>query len=271
MYALRDVTATVDSVPLIASSIMSKKVAGGADAIVLDVKTGSGAFMKTVPEAEALARAMVEIGRALGRRTVAVISDMEQPLGHAVGNALEVREAIETLRGEGPGDLTELCMELGAQMLRVAGRTHSVEAGKDELRQRIRSGEALRKLAEMIASQGGDPAVTEDTDRLPAAPVTLDVTSEVGGHVVGIDAEAIGLAAMALGAGRTKKDDPIDPAVGVVVIEKVCARIKPGTPLARLYARSEGIAREVSARVRAAWRVGTARPERRPLVHRVIE
>jgi pyrimidine-nucleoside phosphorylase len=271
MYALRDVTATVDSVPLIASSIMSKKIAGGADAIVLDVKTGSGAFMKTVPEAEALARAMVEIGRALGRRTVAVISDMDQPLGHAVGNALEVREAIETLRGEGPGDLTELCLELGAQMLRLAGRTSDAEAGRGELRERIRSGEALRNLARMIEAQGGDPGVIEDPGRLPAAPVTVEVTSEAEGYVGRIDAEAIGMAAMTLGAGRAKKDDPIDPAVGVAVIEKVGARIQPGTLLARLYARSEGVAAQVSGRVRAAWRVGTARPERRPLVHRVIE
>lgn len=270
LYALRDVTATVDSVPLIASSIMSKKIAGGADAIVLDVKAGSGAFMKEVAEAEALARAMVEIGTALDRRTVAVISDMDQPLGHAVGNALEVREAIETLRGEGPGDLTELCLELGAQMLRLAGRAPDAEAGKDALRERIGSGQALRMLARMIEAQSGDPAVTEDPGRLPAAAVTVDVTSEAEGYVQGIDAEAIGLAAMTLGAGRAKKDDPIDFAVGAVVIEKVGAHVEPGTPLARLYGRSEEVVREVSERVRAAYCIGPERPRVRALVHRIV-
>ncbi|MDR5683525.1 MAG: pyrimidine-nucleoside phosphorylase [Armatimonadota bacterium] len=271
LYALRDVTATVDSVPLIASSIMSKKIAGGADAIVLDVKTGSGAFMKTVPEAEALARAMVDIGTALGRRTVAVISDMDQPLGHAVGNALEVSEAIQTLRGEGPGDLTELCLELGAQMLRLGGRVPDAKAGRDELRSRIRSGEALRKLGQMIEAQGGDPSVVEEAGRLPAAPVVADVTSESGGYVQAIDAEAIGRAAMTLGAGRARKDDPIDPAVGVVVLEKVGARVERGTPLARLHARSEKSVPEASERVRGAYLIGPERPEVRPLIHRIVD
>jgi len=271
LYALRDVTATVDSVPLIASSIMSKKIAGGADAIVLDVKTGSGAFMKRLEEARVLAQAMVAIGSALGRRTVAVLTDMDQPLGYAVGNALEVREAIETLRGDGPGDLTELCLELGSHMLRLAGRVRGPEEGRDTLREAVRSGAGLRKFAEMVAAQGGDPAVADRPDRLPAAPVVLDVQSPEDGYVEAVDAEAVGRVSMGLGAGRVRKEDTVDPAVGVVVEAKKGSRVHRGDVLAHVHARTEEAAQAAARALLQAYRLGPTPPAPRPLVHALVE
>ncbi len=267
LYALRDVTATVDSVPLIASSIMSKKIAGGADAIVLDVKTGSGAFLKDVREARVLAQAMVAIGRALGRATVALITDMDQPLGHAVGNALEVQEAVATLRGEGPGDLTELCLALGAEMLRLGGRVGDQEEGRALLRGQLRTGEGFRKFVEMVRAQGGDVASVEEPSRLPAAPVTVEVRADQAGYVQAMDAETVGRVAMALGAGRARKEDPVDPAVGVTVLAKKGSRVSPGDVLALVHARSRQAAEAVVPVLLQAYRVGPTPPQARPLVH----
>lgn len=266
LYALRDVTATVDSVPLIASSIMSKKVAGGADAIVLDVKTGSGAFLKDLEGARTLAQAMVAIGSRLGRHTVALVTDMDQPLGHAVGNAVEVREAVATLRGEGPGDVTELCLALGTEMLRLGGRVQDPEEGRQLLRQRLRDGGGLRKLQEMVQAQGGDPSVVDDPDRLPQAPVTWEVRSEEEGYVQAVDAEALGRVAMALGAGRARKEDRVDPAVGLTVLAKKGSRLRRGDTLALVHAHSQEAAAAAAPGVLKAYRLGPEAPAVRPLV-----
>lgn len=234
LYALRDVTATVDSLPLIASSIMSKKLAAGADAIVLDVKCGDGAFMKNLDDALALARAMVEIGRGAGRETVAILSAMEQPLGRAVGNALEVEEAIKTLRGEGSADLEELCLVLGGQMLCLAGKVPDPARGS-ELLKGLLGGAALNKFKELIAAQHGDARVADDPSLLPQAPVRLELPSPAAGFVQRIRAESIGRSAMLLGAGRETKEDAIDPAAGIVLLKKAGDAVKAGEPLAVLH------------------------------------
>ncbi len=270
LYALRDVTATVDSLPLIASSIMSKKLAGGADAIVLDVKAGSGAFMKRPEDALALARTMVGIGQTLGRRTVAVVSDMSQPLGRAVGNALEVGEAISVLRGEGPEDVRELCLRLGSQMLLVAGQVRAEEEGRRLLEAHLRDGAGLRKLAEMVEAQGGDPRVVDEPGRLVRAPKTVEVAAPESGYVQAMDTEAIGWAAVILGAGRTRKEDRIDHGVGLWVEAKVGDKVEKGQPLVRVVYRDEGVAEEAARRVRAAYRIGPTSPSRPPLVHTVV-
>src|SRR2546422_1334800 len=221
LYALRDVTATVDSLPLIASSVMSKKIAGGSDAIVLDVKTGSGAFMKTLDGARELAQAMVGIGAQAGRRTTALITDMDQPLGRAVGNALEVAEAIETLRGDGPMDLRELCLELGAHMVTLAGVARSAGEGKDLLMKILDDGRALAKFAQLVDAQGGDRRVVDDSRRLPAAPVRIAVEAPSSGVVAAVGAQAAGLAAKGVGAGPGPKGDRIAPPGRGVLVPKV--------------------------------------------------
>ena len=268
LYALRDVTATVDSIPLIASSVMSKKIAGGSDAIVLDVKTGAGAFMKTLEEARALARAMVSIGNRLGRRTTAVISDMNQPLGYAVGNALEVREAIETLQGRGPKDLEELCLVLGGQMVVLSGKADSTGEAEEMLKNALRSGQALDKFREWIASQGGDPAVADDPDRLPRAAYQIEVPARDAGVVAEIVADEIGLAAMMLGAGRATKDSEIDLAVGLTLHKKIGDPVEKGEPLATIHANRESVD-AIIERVRASIRVAD-RAEKPSLIHDVI-
>lgn len=235
LYALRDVTATVDSLPLIAASIMSKKLAAGADALVLDVKTGDGAFLKDLDESFALAEAMVEIGTGAGRETAAVITNMDQPLGYTVGNALEVQEAILTLQGKGPADLAELCMILGGWMIYLAGKSSSPQDGRDKLNRVIESGAALDKFRELIRSQHGDVRVIDDFTLLPRAAATAPVTAAAGGYVHRLRAEAIGRAAMALGAGRETKDAPVDLAVGVTLLKKVGDRVDPGDELALLH------------------------------------
>jgi pyrimidine-nucleoside phosphorylase len=270
LYALRDVTATVDSIPLIASSIMSKKIAGGADAIVLDVKTGSGAFMKTLEGARDLAHAMVEIGSLVGRRTVAVISDMDQPLGRAVGNALEVVEAVQTLRGGGPADLRELCLTLGAHMVVLAGRAESPPQARALLQRLLDGGQALQQFARMVAAQGGDPGVADEPARLPRAPLVVPVPAPRAGVVEAIDAQAVGLAAMALGAGRATTADVIDPAVGLVLERKVGDPVSPGEPLAVVHAADRGRAADAVARVQRAYRIGSTPPPARPLIHEVV-
>jgi pyrimidine-nucleoside phosphorylase len=262
-YALRDATATVDSIPLIASSVMSKKLAAGADAIVLDVKCGRGAFVATLDDAQALARALVAIGTNAGRETIAYITDMEQPLGRAVGNALEIREAIETLAGRGPDDLQALSLRLGNEMLRAAA------APTTDLRRLLADGTALRKFAQLIEAQSGDPRVVDDPSRLPTAPVQRPVAARESGRVAAIDALEIGLAAKSLGAGRDRKDAAIDLAVGIVLEKKVGDPVQQGEALAAVHARTEQAAQQVAPRVAAAFRIAaSARP--RPLLLRRV-
>jgi len=263
LYALRDATATVDSVPLIASSVMSKKLAAGADAILLDVKCGRGAFIATVPEAEALAGMLVRIGTRSGRETVAYVTDMEQPLGRAVGNALEIKEAIETLAGRGPAELEGLSLRLGYEMLRLAGHERTDLLGL------MRDGSALRKFAELIEAQDGDPGVVDDPGRLPLAPVQRPVTARVGGYVARADALEIALAGKALGAGRDRKDAKIDLAVGVVLAKKVGDPVAAGEVLAVIHARTTEDAANVTERVAAAFTVTSQARPRALLLRRV--
>ncbi|OOC63524.1 pyrimidine-nucleoside phosphorylase [Paenibacillus ihbetae] len=241
LYALRDVTATVNSIPLIASSIMSKKIAAGSDAIVLDVKTGAGAFMKTVEDAKELAHAMVSIGNNVGRKTMAVISDMSQPLGVAIGNSLEVQEAILALRGEGPKDLEELCLALGRQMVYLARKAESLEEAEEMLREVIRNGKALEKFKEFIQNQGGDPSVVDDPDRLPKAKYLIELPAQRDGVVAELVADEIGTAAMWLGAGRATKESEIDLAVGLMLNKKVGDPVKKGESLVTIHANREDV------------------------------
>ncbi|MDI6641935.1 MAG: thymidine phosphorylase, partial [Elusimicrobiota bacterium] len=232
IYALRDVTATVDSIPLIAASIMSKKLAAGSDGIVLDVKTGSGAFMQKYDDAVALAKAMVDIGVGAGKKMVALVTSMEQPLGFAVGNAIEVKEAIDTLRGEGPQDLTDLCVELGANMLLISGIVNSVADGRKKLKDAISSGAALSKFKEFVEAQGGNSAVVEDPSLLPQCRKLVEIPSPATGYVQKIDALSVGVASQILGAGRQKKDDVIDLSVGIYLKKKVADKVEIDKPLA---------------------------------------
>lgn len=239
LYALRDVTATVNCIPLISSSIMSKKIAAGADVIVLDVKVGSGAFMKTAEDAKELARAMVTIGNKVGRKTIAVISDMSQPLGRAIGNSLEVKEAIDTLRGHGPQDLEELCLILGEQMVCLAGKASSLEEAEQLLREVIRNGKALRKFKEFISNQGGNPAIVDDPSKLPQAAYKIEIPAHEDGIVAEIIADEIGTAAMWLGAGRATKESEIDLAVGLMLNKKIGDAVKAGESLVTIHANRE--------------------------------
>ncbi|ANU19590.1 pyrimidine-nucleoside phosphorylase [Planococcus plakortidis] len=242
MYSLRDVTATVNSIPLIASSIMSKKIAAGADAIVLDVKTGEGAFMKTEEDAKKLAHAMVGIGNATGRKTMAIISDMSQPLGFAIGNALEVKEAIETLQGKGPEDLTELCLVLGSQMVVVGGKAETLEEARAMLEGAIRDGSALQAFRQLIEDQGGNPAVVDDLSLLPQAEFVTELPAKQDGYISFMEADEIGTAAMVLGAGRATKDSTIDLSVGLVLHKKVGDFVKKGEALATIYSNTQDLA-----------------------------
>ncbi|RKO66799.1 pyrimidine-nucleoside phosphorylase [Desulfofundulus salinus] len=270
LYALRDVTATVDSIPLIASSVMSKKIAAGADAIVLDVKAGSGAFMRSVDEASTLARAMVAIGRQAGKKTVAVISDMDQPLGFAVGNALEVREAIETLSGQGPSDLRELCLVLGGHMLVLAGAATDVEEGMNRLAGLLERGRALDKFREMVKAQGGDPRVADEPDLLPEASYKEQVKAQEDRYVAAIHAERIGRVAMLLGAGRKTREDTIDPAVGVVLHKKVGDRVKVGDVLATLHVNNPDNLATARQLIAGAFTFSSSAPGVKKLIHGVV-
>lgn len=235
IYALRDVTATVDSIPLIASSIMGKKIASGADAIVLDVKMGSGAFMKTLAQARELAETMVGIGSALHKKTIAVITDMNQPLGYAVGNILEIKEALDVLRGQGPEDVTTVALTIAAHMA-VLGETYQeFQEAYEALAQMLHSGKALETFKTFVSIQGGDPLVVDSPELLPQAKYQVEVKANQDGYISAIDAEKIGLCAMNLGAGRKKKDDPIDPAAGVIMRRKVGEQVKCGDPLCLLH------------------------------------
>jgi pyrimidine-nucleoside phosphorylase len=253
LYSLRDVTATVDSVPLIASSIMSKKLAGGASTIVLDVKWGSGAFMTTPEAARELAGALVRIGEGAGRRTRAVLSSMREPLGRAVGNALEVREAFETLAGGGPADLWALTLELGTHLMLLSGLASSADEAVGTLTALRDSGAASRRMEMLVEAQGGDPRVVARPDLLPAAPVVRTVTALAEGWVAEADARGVADAALGLGAGRRQKGDPVDPAVGVVMRARVGDRVAPGSPLAEVHARSDAAADAAEARLREAF------------------
>lgn len=228
IYALRDVTGTVNSIPLIASSIMSKKIAAGADAIVLDVKTGAGAFMKTEEDAKELAHAMVRIGNNVGRQTMAVISDMSQPLGFAIGNALEVKEAIDTLKGEGPEDLTELVLVLGSQMVVLAKKANTLEEAREMLIEVMKNGKATEKFKEFLNNQGGDSSIVDNPEKMPQAKYVIDVPAKTSGVISNIVADEIGIAAMLLGAGRATKEDEIDLAVGLMLRKKVGDAVKEG-------------------------------------------
>lgn len=236
LYALRDVTATVDNMSLIASSIMSKKIASGADAIVLDVKTGSGAFMKEEDKSFELAQEMVDIGNSVGRNTIGVVTDMDQPLGFAVGNILEVKEAIDTLKGEGPEDLTELCYTLGSYMIMLAGKAKSAEEAREVLKHIIESGSGLNKLKELVEIQGGNPEVVDNPDLFKKAPIVEEVLAPKDGYVKSIKADDIGLAALVLGAGRETKESEIDLAVGVVLRKKIGDYVKAGESIATIHA-----------------------------------
>ena len=241
LYALRDVTGTVNSIPLIASSIMSKKIAAGADAIILDVKTGDGAFMKTQEDAEELAHAMVRIGNHVGRKTIAIISDMSQPLGFAIGNALEVKEAIETLQGKGPKDLTELVLTLGSQMVILAGKAKTSEEAKEMLLDAIHSGKALAKFKEFLANQGGDASIVDDLTKLPQAKYKIELPAKQSGYISRMVADEIGVASMILGAGRATKEDVIDLAVGLVLHKKVGDKVEEGESILTIYSNRENV------------------------------
>ncbi|ABB14837.1 pyrimidine-nucleoside phosphorylase [Carboxydothermus hydrogenoformans] len=270
MYALRDVTATVDSLPLIASSIMSKKIAGGADAIVLDVKTGSGAFMKDLEGSIQLAQAMVKIGERVGRETIAVISEMGEPLGFAVGNSLEVKEAIATLKGEGPEDLTELCLTLGGYMVFLARKADTFETGKEMLKEALQSGKAFAKLKEFVKSQGGNVHQIDDPALLPKAQAISQIKAEKEGFVIEVDALKVGLGAMYLGAGRAKKEDKIDHSVGIVLRKKVGDKVLRGDVLAELHYNDEKKLEDAQKIVFAAFKIDSRPPQKAPFIKAVV-
>ena len=270
LYALRDVTGTVPSIPLIVSSIMSKKLASGADVIVLDVKCGSGAFMKTEAEARTLAQGLTRIGRLAGRKCAAVITDMDQPLGWAVGNALEVKEAISVLKGEKGGDLLELCLTLGSCMLTEAGLAGSIEEARTMLEKTISDGTALEKLSQMVTAQQGDGRDVYDTSRLPLAPVQLEVPALEGGYVRRIEAEQVGLVSMHLGGGRATKDSEIDLSVGLVLHKKVGDRVEAGESLATIHAASQEKAAEAAELLRACYSLSPDPVQRSPFIKEII-
>ncbi len=270
LYALRDVTGSVESIPLIASSIMSKKLAAGADCIVLDVKVGRGAFMKLPEDARRLAEAMVRIGDHAGRRVAAVLSSMEQPLGYAIGNSLEVQEAIAALRGRGPGDLVDLSITLGAHLVKLAGKATSVDEGQAWLRKALESGAAWQKFARFVAHQGGSLEAVEEPERLPQAPYRAAVLAPRVGVVAAIDSLALGLLAGAIGAGRQRKGDVIDPAVGIVLKHKVGDPVVAGEELAVVHARDRVSFEAIQGRVRDAFALVDEPVSPPPLIYDTI-
>jgi pyrimidine-nucleoside phosphorylase len=270
LYALRDVTGTVESIPLIAASVMSKKLAAGADCIVLDVKVGQGAFMKTIDDARALAERMVAIGRHAGRKVAALITSMDQPLGYAIGNVLEVKEAIAALHGQGPADFVELCLALGTELMLLSGKAASADEADARLRESLATGAAWRSFRSFIANQGGDLSVLDDPRLLPEATAVEPVAAPRDGYLAAIDALELGLVAGDLGGGRQKKGDPIDYSVGLVLERKVGEFVAQGAPLATIHAsRSEDLAR-VHDRVQAAFRLTAAAPTPPPLIYEIV-
>jgi pyrimidine-nucleoside phosphorylase len=270
LYALRDVTATVDSTPLIASSIMSKKIAAGTNGIVLDVKVGHGAFMKTKEDAHELASLMVDIGRGMGRKVRAVLSDMNQPLGRAVGNALELREALDTLRGGGPADFRQHCLVIASQMLILSGQAENEEVAAARLEPLLNGGQALAKFREWISAQGGDATYVDDPARLPTAKSIQEVQAPQAGYVAELDAREVGLASMLLGGGRAKKDDRIDHAVGVVLHAKIGDRLEPGQPLLTIHANDGAKLSGARQRLLAAYGWSDQPVSPPPLIHQII-
>jgi pyrimidine-nucleoside phosphorylase len=270
LYALRDVTGTVESPYLICASIMSKKLAEGIDGLVLDVKTGSGAFMKSVEDAAFLAELMVETGERMGKRVVALITDMDQPLGLKVGNALEVEEIVELLEGGGPRDLRDLTVELAGWMFYVGDRTKTVEEGKALTEELIQSRKALEKFYAMVESQGGDVHSVRDVKRLPKAAQTLDVTASSDGFVTAIASEQVGTACVILGGGRERQEDAVDPSVGLVLHRKVGDRVKKGERLATIHYNSDTRAQRAKKLMEESYKIGPEAAAPRPLVHRVI-
>jgi pyrimidine-nucleoside phosphorylase len=270
LYALRDVTATVESIPLIAASVMSKKLAAGATHIVLDVKYGSGAFMPTLDAARELAHAMVGIGQRAGRQVAAVLSSMEQPLGRAIGNALEVREAVEALRQGTPLDVVQLCQELGIRLLLLAGTAAGPEQARAQIDEALASGAAFARLRQMVAAQGGDGSVLDHPERLPQAPYVAPLPAAQAGYVAAIDAQALGLALNALGGGRMRKGDTIDPAVGLLLRAKVGDYVEPGAPLLAIHAATAEDAAQVAPRLLAAYQLGPTPTPPPPLVGEIV-
>ncbi|MCD8116513.1 MAG: thymidine phosphorylase [Oscillospiraceae bacterium] len=270
LYALRDVTATVASRPLIVSSILSKKLAAGADIIVLDVKTGSGAFMRTEEDAFALARDLTAVGRMAGKKVVAVVTDMDEPLGNAVGNALEVREALAALKGEYTGDLMELCRTLGGQILIGGGLTPDEAAARQMMEKAIASGAALDRFAAFVRAQGGDDRGVYDPSLLPCAPARQEALAGEGGYVARIEAEGVGLVSMRLGGGRVTKDSEIDLSVGVVLHKKVGDPVQPGESLGTVYARTEAEARDGAEQLRRCYTLCREKPERPPFIKGIV-
>jgi len=266
LYSLRDATATVESIPLIASSIMSKKLASGLDALVLDVKVGTGAFMKRQVDARRLAQMMVGIGRRMDKRVQALITDMSQPLGYAIGNALEVMEVSQTLQSAGPNDLTRLSLELAARMIYLGKAAESVEEAREVAQRRLLDGSGYRKFKEVIQAQGGNPHVLDRFDLLPNASGAREITSPRAGYVSAIDAEDIGLASSMIGAGRDTKEDQIDPAVGVILEVKAGEKVEAGAVLCRLYYTKEDRLDEAAQLVEDAFRISTHPPEARELI-----
>lgn len=269
IYALRDVTGTVNSIPLIASSIMSKKIAAGADCIVLDVKTGSGAFMKTLDDSRKLAETMVNIGKHTGRNTMAVISDMNQPLGFAIGNALEVKEAIDTLKGEGPEDLTELCLTLGSQMVYLGKKAESIEQARKMLEESIASGKALEKMKTFIAAQGGDATAIDNPDCLPQAKYSIELPSKETGWISEMTADEIGQAAMLLGAGRMTKESKIDLSVGIVLKKKIGDYVEKGESILTIYSNQENVD-DVKTKLYECIKLSTEKVSRPTLIYEII-
>lgn len=268
LYALRDATAAVESIPLLATSIMSKKLAAGADALVLDVKAGRGAFLQNFQDTLALAETMVSIGSEAGRRTVALVTDMNQPLGRAIGNALEMKEAIETLQGHGPSDLVELVFALGVEMLLLAEVADDAVGARGKLEEALSSGRAFAKFRDMVINQGGDPAYVDDPSRLPQAAVRATVEADRSGWIDAVDGRALGFATMQLGAGRRHKDDTIDHSVGIVLHAKIGANVAAGDALCEIHAARPDQLVAVKERVRSAFSIAPRAPEPRPLILR---
>lgn len=261
LYALRDVTSTVESIPLITASILSKKLAEGLDGLVLDVKVGRGAFMKTEADARALARSLVDVGTAAGVRVVAVLTRMDVPIGRTIGNALEVRESIEVLRGEGAKDVVECTLALASEMLLLGGLAGSAEEARAKAAATLSDGSALRLFREVVRAQGGDPGVVDDPSRLPRAPHVEDLPASRAGFVRDLDAMALGLAAMDLGAGRRTKEDAVDPSVGLELLAPRGTRVEAGAPLVRIHARDAAAAGAIRASVEAAFEIGPECPQ----------
>lgn len=270
LYALRDVTATIESIPLISGSIMSKKIAAGADVIVLDVKTGSGAFMKTEEDSVALAKEMVKIGNNVGRKTYAIVSNMDQPLGMCVGNAIEVEEAIDTLSGKGPEDLLELCLTLGSLMTVAGGKAPDTETARKMLMEKLNSGEALKKLAEFVEAQNGDSKPVFDTSLLPKASITYELVSDMDGYVERMITDQVGIAAMVLGGGRETKESDIDLSVGIRLNKKTGDKVAKGELLATVYANDEKKLQNAIKILRESYIIGTTATPKPVLIKQII-